>query len=224
MNNVNPAYNNPAFNPASNPAFPTGTYQQQEAAQGAPQAASQPTSQTPAGQAPYMQPPQGAAQVPPYPRVQQPPMYTAPMRPRVQVHFKDTYITNKSPNIFVAFLAVVGIVVTAVSALQIFVYPDRLMPLLNFDANISAIAGIGFFLAAGVSLIIAGISAVFKKSDAHSQAQSAYNQVPASASARQEEKKENDSTAQFSATDKTTEFPRSRDEEDTVTLDEFKVE
>ncbi|WP_049207048.1 hypothetical protein [Alloscardovia omnicolens] len=184
MNSYNP------YNPAQNPAFQNSAYSQQTPmnAQNA-QNAQQP-------------------QQPPY--VQQPPMYAAPMRPRVQVHFKNKYEYITTPNIFVAFLAILGIVLTVFAALQMFIFPDTLLPVFNLNISLSTLASIAFLVLTGIGFIAAGISVALRKS----QKDDTENRDWGSSSSAKVETGENDATTEFSQTTQ---------EADTVTLDEFSV-
>ncbi|MFC0265308.1 hypothetical protein [Alloscardovia macacae] len=104
---------------------------------------------------------QPGQQVPFYaqtPRMAQPPLYRAADRPRVQVHLVNKYEDNKTPNVFVAFLAILGMVITAISFIVLDGYPDSL-----FIADNMRFFGMGAVLVvAGLVLVVAAVVAVVR--------------------------------------------------------------
>lgn len=92
------------------------------------------------------------------PRMAQPPLYRAPARPQVQVRLINKYEDNKTPNVFVAFLAILGMVITAISFIVLDGYPDSL-----FIADNMRFFGMGAVLVvAGLVLVVAAVVAVVR--------------------------------------------------------------
>ncbi|TCD54574.1 hypothetical protein EJ419_02955 [Alloscardovia theropitheci] len=100
-------------------------------------------AQTPYTQSPYMQPP-----------VNYPPMYTgASARPRVNVIVKNRYVYNTKPNVAVAVLAVIGMVLTGMTIAVLYTFPDWIV---TDDSVMQAII-VATFAIAGIVLVAAGI-------------------------------------------------------------------
>lgn len=113
------------------------------------------------------------------PRMAQPPLYRAPARPQVQVRLVNKYEDNKTPNVFVAFLAILGMVITAISFIVLDGYPDSL-----FIADNVRFFGMGAVLVvAGLVLVVAAVVAVVRGRMLRAKAEEAAEAVGAAEAA-----------------------------------------
>lgn len=117
----------------------------------------------------YPRPPQGSPYAAPqsspqnssqgaYPRVNYPPMYSGPIvRPRVQVIFHDRYVYNNEPNIVVAVLSIIGMIIAGLTIAGLYTFPDWVMTsdslMLTIVLATLIIAGSAFIIAGVVSYI-----------------------------------------------------------------------
>ncbi len=117
----------------------------------------------------YPRPPQGSPYAAPqsfpqnssqgaYPRVNYPPMYSGPVvRPRVQVIFHDRYVYNNEPNIVVAVLSIIGMIIAGLTIAGLYTFPDWVMTsdslMLTIVLATLIIAGSAFIIAGVVSYI-----------------------------------------------------------------------
>ncbi len=117
----------------------------------------------------YPRPPQGSPYAAPqsspqnssqgaYPRVNYPPMYSGPIvQSRVQVIFHDRYVYNNEPNIVVAVLSIVGMIIAGLTIAGLYTFPDWVMTsdslMLTIVLATLIIAGSAFIIAGVVSYI-----------------------------------------------------------------------